>query len=142
MNASSWWDRHKAAVLETFVLSNYAFLILDVSLAHAVNRFRHGAEWIPVGFSVVAVLVLAPALVLRVRERGYSFAQKIAEHGPRMTRGLAMGDALLGVLGEFLSEKASRGVCRSTLRRNGMACPSSLRSGIWRRVSGKKPVAR
>ena len=76
MDASSWWGRHKAAVLETFVLSNYAFLILDVSLAHAVNRFRHGAEWIPVGFSVVAVLVLAPALVLRVRERGGAFAHR------------------------------------------------------------------
>ena len=74
MNASSWWDRHKAAVLETFVLSNYAFLILDVYLAHAVNRFRHGGEWIPVGFSVLAVLVLAPALVLRLRERGHGFS--------------------------------------------------------------------
>ena len=53
-------------VLEAFVLSNYAFLILDVYLAHQVNRFRHAAEWIPVGFSVAAVLVLAPALVLRL----------------------------------------------------------------------------
>ncbi len=64
----------KAAVLDTFVLSNYAFLILDVYLAHLVNRFRHAAEWIPVGFSVAAVLVLAPALLLRLRGRGPSFA--------------------------------------------------------------------
>ena len=75
MNASSWWDRHKAAVLELFVLSNYAFLILDVYLAHAVNRFRHGGEWIPVAFSVLAVLVLAPALVLRLRDRGHGFSR-------------------------------------------------------------------
>ena len=71
MDASSWWVRHKTTVLETFILSNFAFLILDVYLAHAVNRFRRGGEWIPVGFSVLAVLVLAPALVLRLRERGH-----------------------------------------------------------------------
>ena len=72
--ATGWWDRHKAAVLEAFVLSNYAFLILDVYLAHLVNRFRHAAEWIPVGFSVAGVLVLAPALVVRLGGRGTSFA--------------------------------------------------------------------
>ena len=73
MEESSRWDRHKVAVLETFVLSNYAFLILDVYLAHLVNRFRHSAEWIPVGFSVAAVLLLAPALILRLRGRRPSF---------------------------------------------------------------------
>ena len=73
MSASSWWERHKVAVLETFVLSNYAFLILDVYLAHSVNRFRHWGEWIPFGFSIVAVLVLTPALLLRLRGRGESF---------------------------------------------------------------------
>ena len=76
MIASSWWGRHKVAVLETFVLSNYAFLILDVYLAHSVNRFRHGGEWIPFGFSIVAVLVLAPTLVLRLRKRGQSFVRQ------------------------------------------------------------------
>ena len=73
MSASNWWDRNKVAVLETFVLSNYAFLILDVYLAHSVNRFRHWGEWIPFGFSIVAVLVLTPSLVLRLRGRGESF---------------------------------------------------------------------
>ena len=61
-------------MLEAFVLSNYAFLILDVYLAHLVNRFRHAAEWIPIAFSVAAVLMLAPALVLRLRGRGPWFA--------------------------------------------------------------------
>ncbi|MDE0829030.1 MAG: hypothetical protein OSB03_07505 [Vicinamibacterales bacterium] len=46
--STDWWDRHKAAILEAFVLSNFAFLILDVYLAHLVNRFRHPAEWMPV----------------------------------------------------------------------------------------------
>ena len=77
MRPSKWWARRKVAVLEAFVLSNYAFLILDVFLAHSVNRFRHGAEWIPFGFSIAAVLVLAPALVLRIiRQRDQSFASR------------------------------------------------------------------
>ena len=88
MRATDWWGRHKAAVLDAFVLSNYAFLILDVYLAHLVNRFRHGAEWIPVGFSIVAVLLLAPALVLRLRGRGRSFAHHA---------GLAVGYASIAV---------------------------------------------
>ena len=70
--AASGWSQRKVDILDAFILSNYAFLILDVYLAHSVNRFRHGAEWIPVGLSVVAVLVLAPALVLRLRGRGTS----------------------------------------------------------------------
>jgi hypothetical protein len=76
VSASNGWDWHKDTVLETFVLSNYAFLILDVYLAHSVNRFRHEGEWIPVGFSIVAVLVLAPALILRLRERGRPFVRQ------------------------------------------------------------------
>jgi hypothetical protein len=67
-----WWDRHKAAVLDTFVLSNYAFLVLDVYLAHSLNRFRHGAEWVPLGFSLGAVLVLAPAVWFRHRRQGHT----------------------------------------------------------------------
>lgn len=70
--AASGWSQRRVDILDAFILSNYAFLILDVYLAHSVNRFRHGAEWIPVGLSVVAVLVLAPALALRLRSRGSS----------------------------------------------------------------------
>ena len=68
------WAQNKVAVLDAFVISNYAFLILDVFLAHSVNRFRHWAEWIPVGFSIAAVLLLTPALLLRGRDGGPSFA--------------------------------------------------------------------
>ncbi len=73
MTDPDWWNRHKAAVLDTFALSNYAFLVLDVYLAHSVNRFRHGAEWMPLGFSLAAVLVLAPAIALRARGQGQAF---------------------------------------------------------------------
>ena len=88
MIESSWWGRHKAAALEIFVLSNYAFLILDVYLAHSVNRFRHWGEWIPVGFSIVAVLVLTPALILRLRGRAESFVRHL---------GLVVGYASIAV---------------------------------------------
>ena len=76
MRPSSWWARRKVAVLEAFVLSNYAFLILDVYLAHSVNRFRHGAEWVPFGFSIAAVLVLTPTLVLHIRQPDQSVASR------------------------------------------------------------------
>ena len=54
--------RGRSALLEAFVLANFAFLVLDVFLAHSVNAFRHRAEWIPLVFSVAATLLLAPAL--------------------------------------------------------------------------------
>ncbi len=68
------WARRKGAVLEGFVLANYAFLILDVFLAHSVNRFRHDAEWVPLGFSIVATVVLASALLLGGRRGGDAFS--------------------------------------------------------------------
>ena len=55
--------RRRAAALEGFVLANFAFLVLDVYLAHSVNSFRHDAEWIPFGVSILATLLLAPAFV-------------------------------------------------------------------------------
>ena len=53
--------RHRAGLLEGFVLANYAFLVLDVFLAHSVNRFRHWAEWLPFVFSIAATVLLAAA---------------------------------------------------------------------------------
>ena len=54
--------RHRRGLLEGFVLANFAFLILDVFLAHSVNAFRHRAEWLPVVFSIAAAALLAVAL--------------------------------------------------------------------------------
>ena len=42
--------RYKSSLLEGFVAANFAFLVLDVFLAHSVNSFRHAAEWIPFCF--------------------------------------------------------------------------------------------
>ncbi len=56
-------------MLELFVLSNFTFLILDIYLAHSVNRFRHPAEWIPFWFSLAASLALLPCVILQWRGR-------------------------------------------------------------------------
>ncbi len=52
------WIRDPRVWLEAFVLVNLAFLALDISLAHAVNEFRHPAEYIPLYFSLAAPVVL------------------------------------------------------------------------------------
>ena len=59
---SDTWKRDKVLILEGFILVNFVFLILDIYLAHSVNRFRHWAEWIPFWFSIVAAVLLAVAL--------------------------------------------------------------------------------
>ena len=51
-------------LVELFALSNIAFLALDVGLAHAINAFAHPAEWVPVGFSLIAPVVLVVAMAL------------------------------------------------------------------------------
>lgn len=50
-------------LVELFVCSNLAFLVLDVAIAHAVNRFASGAEWIPVGFAALGAAALVPGIV-------------------------------------------------------------------------------
>ena len=62
--------RRRSLLLEGFVLANFAFLVLDVFLAHAVNDFRHRAEWTPFVFSIAAALLLAAALPGRRTARG------------------------------------------------------------------------
>lgn len=60
------WDElslSRPFLLEVFVLSNLAFLILDVYLAHSFNDFAHWAEWIPVYFAGTATIALAIAVV-------------------------------------------------------------------------------
>lgn len=94
MAESRWWDRHKTAVLDGFVLSNVAFLVADVYLAHSVNRFRHPIEWLPVAFSLLATLVLAVTVALRLRGQAPGFVR---------ASGLVVGIAAiaLGLAGVF-----------------------------------------
>lgn len=64
--------RDRALLLEAFVVSNLAFLVLDVFIAHSINDFRHPAEWIPLAYAAPGAAVLAANLVLRGpwRDRG------------------------------------------------------------------------
>lgn len=70
MNISTALAKHELLLLELFVATNFAFLTLDIYLAHSFNAFRHWAEWIPFYFSAVAAVLLVPTLVYRYRVPG------------------------------------------------------------------------
>jgi hypothetical protein len=66
----SWlktWRQDHVLWLEAFAVFNLAFLVLDIYIAHAVNAFRHWAEYIPLYFSMVAPLLLVAGIVARYR---------------------------------------------------------------------------
>ncbi len=81
----------RGELLEAFVLANFAFLVLDVFLAHAVNDFRHRAEWIPFVFSIAATLLLAAALPGRRRtiRRSYAYGAGMLVGAGSIALGLA-----------------------------------------------------
>jgi hypothetical protein len=53
--------------VELFVVVNFAFLALDIYLAHSTNDFRRRTEYIPLYFSLIAPVLLFVAIVLRER---------------------------------------------------------------------------
>lgn len=59
---STRWESWKPRLLELFLISNYAFLVVDIFTAHSVNQFHHWAEWIPLGFSAIAAVALIATL--------------------------------------------------------------------------------
>jgi len=63
--ASGWkaWE----IWLEAFIIFNFLSLTGDIALAHSENRFRVPVEYLPLWFSLVAVLLLILALLLRLR---------------------------------------------------------------------------
>jgi hypothetical protein len=58
------WYREPSLWLEAFVIVNLGFLVLDIYLAHSVNRFAHDAEYIPLWFSMAAPPLLLVGLLL------------------------------------------------------------------------------
>lgn len=64
------WLRDRRVLLEGFVLSNLAFLTLDVYIAHAVNDFRDPFEWVPVLFAALGSAVLVAVFVRRLARVG------------------------------------------------------------------------
>ncbi len=58
------FSRHRQLIVEWFAVANFAFLTLDIYVAHSVNSFHHWAEWIPFYFSMAAALMLLCELSL------------------------------------------------------------------------------
>jgi hypothetical protein len=82
--------RDRELLLELFVASNLAFLVLDVFLAHSINDFRHPAEWIPVAYAAAGAAALAANLAWRGPWRAGARAAGWRE-GAGRSAGLAVG---------------------------------------------------
>ena len=77
--------------VEWFVVSNVAFLGVDITLAHAANAFASWVEWAPIAFSLLATLLLLPMAC------GVRGARLRA-----LERALGAASILVGVLGVVL----------------------------------------
>lgn len=66
------WRRLREAdvLLEIFIFTNFAFLVLDIYVAHSINRFLHWAEWIPFVFSIAAAVSLLPGVIRSLKPEG------------------------------------------------------------------------
>ncbi len=62
-------SRDRPFLVELFVVSNLAFLILDIYVAHSVNAFHHWAEWIPFYYAIAGVVILLSTLIWSTRFR-------------------------------------------------------------------------
>ncbi len=80
-------------LVELFAVANLGFLGLDIVLAHSVNEFSHAAEWMPIGFSALATLLLAPGLMRRCYHIGTT---------RRIGIGVAATAIAVGIAGMFL----------------------------------------
>lgn len=63
------WYLNRPFLLEVFVLSNVAFLIVDVYVAHAFNDFAHWAEWIPIYFAGAGTVALLVSVTQEYRRQ-------------------------------------------------------------------------
>ena len=59
------WAHDPQLWVELFVTTNLAILAADIYIAHSVNHFQKGAEYIPLYFSIGAPVVLAVVILLR-----------------------------------------------------------------------------
>jgi hypothetical protein len=82
------------------VVSNLAFLVLDVFLAHSINDFRHPAEWIPVGYAALGAAGLGANLALRGPWRGGAGGPDWrAGAGRALGLGVGCGGIVVGIAG-------------------------------------------
>lgn len=64
MQPPAKWYAQPRMWVELFALTNLGGLAPDIYLAHSTNYFRHPTEQVPLVFSLVAPLLLLPAVVL------------------------------------------------------------------------------
>lgn len=79
-------------LVELFIAVNLSFLALDIYVAHSVNMFRHPAEWIPFGFTLLAAVALLANLALSAPVRGAGGARRFDQRA-----GLWVGVAVGGL---------------------------------------------
>jgi hypothetical protein len=101
MRRAEWMGR-PSAWAELFALANIAFLALDIFLAHSTNAFAEPAEWVPLGYSLAApvLLVVAMALGGLVPESGPGTGRRRAARGLGLTAGWVA--ILVGIAGLLL----------------------------------------
>ena len=85
-----------ARAIEWFVVSNVAFLGLDILVAHQENAFERRAEWAPVVFSGLATLALLP-MAFGARSATWRIVD----------RAVAAGAIVVGVIGMVLHLKSA-----------------------------------
>ncbi len=84
-----WQDKHR--VIYIFILSNFAFLSLDIFIAHYINRFSHKAEWLPFYFSIFASILLSFTIFIKLKEKKRFYLEVI----------VAYSSILMGILGMY-----------------------------------------
>lgn len=94
MQTAVKWYRQPVMWVELFALSNLAGLVPDIYLAHSTNYFRHPTEYIPLIFSLVAPVVLLPAVVLLAINR--------LEWWRRLGQVIGWSSVLVGISGLLL----------------------------------------
>jgi hypothetical protein len=63
------WQGAEDLWLDVFVAFNFLCLTGDITLAHAANHFRNFAEYIPLGLSPAAFVLVLTGMVLRIKLR-------------------------------------------------------------------------
>lgn len=90
--------KRRAFLAEVFAALNLAFLTLDIYVAHSVNEFAHWAQWLPLGFTILAATALLANLAASgpVRSSARSFLD-----GGGFWTGIVVGglSVLVGVSG-------------------------------------------
>ena len=105
MRLPASWLAERQLHIDGFVALNYAFLVLDIYLAHSVNQFRRGAEYIPLWFSACAPAVLLAGMVLRLRWRRLTVWNDLGHLVGWASIAVGLAGTILHLQSQFFYEK-------------------------------------